>query len=155
MNGHRERMLCFVESTGSADLFQLVLGAAVDFHLELAGPHSQALFTVALTLGTFTFACQAGLALFGCFVCHGWLLISTGQPRPADRPSTPGRFRLVQGKLFLAADAVVQTDIARRENAVHSVSHGTYTVALAGVAVAAIKLFRLGMVLEHVRRCCR
>ena len=60
----------------------------------------------------------------------------------------------MQGELFLAVHTVVQTDIASRENAVHSVSHGTHTMSLAGVAVAAIKLFRLSMVLEHVRRCC-
>lgn len=153
MNGHRERMVCFVEFTGGADLFQLVFGAAVDFHLELAGTHGQALVTVALALGTFTLACQAGLALFRCFVCHGWLLISTGQPRPADRPGLPGRFRLMQGELFLAVYSVVQTDIACRENAVHGVGQSPNTIAFAGVAVAAIKLFGLGMVLEHVRRC--
>lgn len=43
MNGHRERMVCFVEFTGDADLFQLVIGAAVDFHLELAGPMARRL----------------------------------------------------------------------------------------------------------------
>lgn len=143
MNRHRERMVCFVEFTGGADLFQLVFGAAVDFHLELAGPHGQAPVTVAHALGSFTLAGQAGFALFGCFVCHGWLLISTGQPRPADRPSTPGRFRLMQGELFLAVHTMVQTDIASRESAVHSVSHGTQTIALTCVTVAAVELFRL------------
>lgn len=131
MNGHRKRMVCFVEFTGGADLFQLFLGAAVDFHLELAGTHGQALVAIALALGTFTLACQAGLALFGRFVCHGWLLISTGQPCPADRPSTPGRFRLMQGELFLAVDAVVQTHIASSENAVQSCGE-VLDMALAG-----------------------
>lgn len=155
MNGHRERMVCFVEITGGTDLFQLVFCAAVDFHFEFAGTHGQALVAVALALGTFTLTGQAGVALFGCFVCHGWLLISTGQPRPADRPSAPRRFRLMQGELFLAFHTMIQAHIAGRENTVHGVSHGTHTIALAGVAVAAIKLFRIGMVLEHVRRCCR